>query len=112
MTQHGASSGGARPSAPHLTLDWHSGEFSDWECSLGDERFKVHRNVLALGSRSSEFFRAAFRKQHECGDAARTDLTVVLPEACHAHVKDALDFMYGHVVAVTEETFVFLYKIA
>ncbi|CAE8717896.1 unnamed protein product, partial [Polarella glacialis] len=94
---------------PPLTLDWRSGEFSDWECQLADRSFKLHRHVLAGGSRASGFFQAAFREEYK---ASSTDLSELLPSGCQEYFPVALDFLYGHEIELTQENCIALCKIA
>lgn len=95
--------------APPFTLDWRSSSFSDWHCSLGNRSYALHKVVLAEGSRSSQFFRAAFHEQYE---AASTNLTALLPEPCHEHLENVFDFMYGHDICLEGDIALHVLKIA
>lgn len=90
--------------APALVMDWRSNKHSDWECTLGDRSFNLHKVIL--GERSS-FFEAAFHDKYQ---ASSTDLTELLPEGCHKHIDKVLDYMYGH--EITIDAPLEIYKIA
>lgn len=94
---------------PPMALEWRDGKYSDWECRLGEETFRLHKVVLGAERRGSRFFAGAFNDGY---DAAGTDLAQLLPEPCHAHIQLAIDFMYGHDCQFDTESAVPLWKIA
>ena len=67
-------------------------EFADWDVKHGDRTYRLHRLDLSKGANSSAFFAGAFNGDYE---AKCTDLTNLLPLACHGHFESALDFIYG-----------------
>eukprot|EP00928_Gymnodinium_smaydae_P071463 TRINITY_DN55033_c0_g1_i1.p1 TRINITY_DN55033_c0_g1~~TRINITY_DN55033_c0_g1_i1.p1 ORF type:complete len:319 (+),score=30.81 TRINITY_DN55033_c0_g1_i1:45-1001(+) len=84
--------------------------FSDWTLTWGDDlTFRVHRVILAGGSRPAHFFSGATNSGFE---ANSTDLSKVLPLACKEVVEIALDFIYGAELAAKPEELPLLYKLA
>jgi len=92
-----------------MMVDWRTCAFSDWTCTVGDQKFNVHRCIVGSGSRGSKFFLAAFNKEFK---ASRTDLTELLPGPCHEHFASAIDFMYGTDVEITAWNALQLLKMA
>ena len=69
----------------------------------------MHRSVLGEGSRRSCFFAAAFNEQFKTDT---TDLTELLPLACHDCFEAVLDFVYGHEIMFTLANAIKIHKIA
>jgi len=86
------------------------GTFSDWTLTWGQSKsYKVHRIILASGTRRAEFFVGATNASFH---ASSTDLSLILPEACEAIVEKALDFMYGSPLEATVNELPLLHKFA
>lgn len=100
-------------SDPFLTqavcFSWQDSEFSDCEVMLAGQEYRLHRLMLAKGPRRCGFFEGAFRSSEL--STKQTDLTELLPEACHLHFEAALDFLYGKDIDFTLESAAYLYKI-
>lgn len=92
------------------TPSWRDGLHSDWVLLLGSQSFRVHKVVVGMGERRSLLLAAAFRKP--CEEVARTDLTDLLPTACHAVFEDLLDYLYGKDLVPNVSNWAPLMKIA
>ena len=92
-----------------LIVEWRSSTSADWRCKLGARSFCLHRSVLGEGSRRSCFFAAAFNEQFKTDT---TDLTELLPLACHDCFEAVLDFVYGHEIMFTLANAIKIHKIA
>jgi len=86
----------------------------DWQISLNDNIYLVHRCILGHGKHSANFFSSTIF-QSQANNS--TNLAVLLPVSCHDHWEVVLNFMYDaddklHSETVTNDNIVFLYKIA
>jgi len=79
-------------------LSWRDGQLSDWTVTLSSKRYSLHAFQLA---RSARFFKGHVNIESEVRSGKReSDITEVLPEACHAAFEHVLDFMYWDSSAV------------
>lgn len=97
----------AGPAAPGF-FDWSQGKYSDWKVRVNEKTYHLHRVLLADGPRGCDMLAAAFNAAYE---SSGTDLTHLLPSACHDAFESALDFIYGRQEVVTEENVCHMLKI-
>lgn len=84
-----------------LRRSWRTGVHSDWTLELGQQRFAIHKVIVATGERASAFLAASFRKH--CGQGERTDLTDLVPKSCWPHFEALLDYIYTGEISIAVE---------
>jgi len=72
-------------------LTWRDEWRPDWEVKLGERTYRLHAFLLA---RASTFFKSHIDVVNDCGPR-RSDLSDVLPLACHSVFELILDFIYS-----------------
>jgi len=85
----------AFPDLPHdqSEMSWRDPDFpGDWYVRCGENRYCVHRIVVARGTRCSQLLRASSNGKYanDC-----TDVTDLLPLSASSCLENVLDYMYG-----------------